>query len=417
MKARMGIPQPLQPSHGCVDTPGFRAAGVHCDVRGKADGRLDLAVVVADRPCTVAGVFTRNRMAAAPVRLGRALIAAGRPARAIVANSGNANACTGPAGLDRARRMQALAAEHLGCAPEAVFVCSTGRIGQRLPMDRIAAGIAAAAAAADSAPASGERAADAILTSDTRRKVCSFRAETPAGVVHLSGMAKGAGMIQPDMATMLAFLCTDAVVEPPHLQALLAECVASSFNAITVDGDQSTNDTVLLLANGASGVALAPGRPGWEAFAAAVRAACGDLAHKIVGDGEKITKVVEVCIEGAATAADAQAAARAIANSLLVKASWYGNDPNWGRLMDAIGYSGAAVSEESVRLWYQDPLGGPPVPVFLKGEIFHDNKPLWKAIVARDRFTIIADLGMGRAACRVWSTDLTEAYVNFNKSE
>jgi glutamate N-acetyltransferase/amino-acid N-acetyltransferase len=193
--------------------------------------------------------------------------------------------------------------------------------------------------------------------------------------------------------------------------------VEGTFNAITVDGDASTNDTVLLMANGASGVDLKPGGPDWDAFREGVGAVCLDLAKKIVGDGEKITKVVEVRIEGAATGAEAELAARAVGNSLLVKASWYGNDPNWGRLMDALGYSGAALSEDSLRLWYFAEDAAAAVPVYDKGEIFHANKAAWSAIVARPRFGIIADLGCGGAGRRIWSTDLTEGYVNFNKSE
>jgi glutamate N-acetyltransferase / amino-acid N-acetyltransferase len=404
-------------SHGLVDVPGFKAAGVHCDVRGKADQRLDLALVFAESPCSLAAVFTRNRLAAAPVRLGREQLAGGGPVRGFVANSGNANACTGPAGMADARAMRAAAASRLGCQPEEILVCSTGRIGQRLPLQRIEAGVAAAAASLDDSPTAGLRAADAILTSDTRRKVCSVTVETSGGPVRVSGMAKGAGMIEPDMATMLAFIATDAAVQGADLQSLLAGGVKGTFNAITVDGDASTNDTVLLMANGASGVALAPGGADWDAFREGVGAVCLDLAKKIIGDGEKITKVVEVRIQGATTEAEAELAARAVGNSLLVKASWYGNDPNWGRLMDALGYSGAALSEDSLRLWYfaEDPAAA--VPVYHKGEIFHANKVAWSAIVARPRFGIIADLGCGGARRRIWSTDLTEGYVNFNKSE
>jgi glutamate N-acetyltransferase/amino-acid N-acetyltransferase len=407
----------IETSSGCLDTPGFKAAGVHCDIRDKADGRLDLAMVVSGTPCVVAGVFTRNRVAAAPVRLGRNLLSGNRLYRGFVANSGNANACTGDFGMADALAMQTATAAELGCQPEEIFVCSTGRIGKRLPMNRIKAGIIEAASLLNDAPVSGLNAADAILTSDTRRKVCSVKLKTAQGVVHISGMAKGAGMIEPNMATMLAFICTDAVVDPDALQTLLAESVTTTFNAVTVDGDESTNDTALLLANGASGVRLEPGGADWAAFKAAVEAVCGDLARKIVGDGEKITKVVEVCIEGAASDPDANMAARAIANSLLVKSSWYGNDPNWGRLMDALGYSGADLSEDSVQVSYADATGGEPVPAFSKGTIHEDKIGEWKGIVAAAEFRIHIHLGRGSSSCRIWSTDLTEGYVNFNKSE
>ena len=404
-------------SHGCVDTPGFRVSGIHCDVRDKKDNRLDLALIVSDKACTAAGVFTRNRVAAAPVRLNRKVLSKGGPFTAIVANSGNANACTGPEGMTDAADMQVEVAARLGCLPDAVFVCSTGRIGKRLPMTRIKTGIGEAAARLDSTGEAGWQAADAILTSDTRRKVCSVEFSTPAGVVHISGMAKGAGMIEPNMATMLAFLCTDAEIEGEDLQGALAEATGTSFNAVTVDGDESTNDTVLLLANGASEVRLHPGMEEWSSFQAALLAVCEDLARKIVGDGEKITKVVEITVQGAASTEDANLAARAVANSLLVKSSWYGNDPNWGRVMDALGYSGAELSEDSTCLWYADYSDGEPVAAFLNGRTFPENLEAWRGIVAGSKFRIIADLGHGEASCRVWSTDLTEGYVNFNKSE
>ena len=327
----------LAESSGLVDVPGFSAAGVHCDVRNKSDGRLDLALVLSEQPCTVAGVFTRNRLAAAPVQLGRKQLASGTMVRGFAANSGNANACTGEEGLEDALAMRKLAAEAAGCTPEELFVCSTGRIGERLPMDRLAAGLTEAGKAIANDSSSGLRAADAILTSDTCRKVVSVEFETAKGPVRVAGMAKGAGMIEPNMATMLAFICTDAKISSADLRAALSGAVDVSFNAVTVDGDESTNDTALLFANGVSGIELAPGSSDWNVFTSALGHVCHVLAMKIVGDGEKITKVVELCIDGAATDDDANLAARAIANSLLVKSSWYGNDPNWGRLMDAIG--------------------------------------------------------------------------------
>lgn len=404
-------------SSGCVDVTGFRAAGVHCDVRNKSDGRLDLALIHSDRPCSVAGVFTRNRMAAAPVRLCRKILSGGQTVRAIVVNSGNANACTGSQGEKDALQMKETAATSLGLDAGGILVCSTGRIGEFLPMDRIQEGIEAAAGSLSSDQQSGFDAADAILTSDTRRKVATRKVETSTGTLFVSGMAKGAGMIEPNMATMLAFLCTDAGVSQTDLQTLLKAAADKSFNAITVDGDESTNDTVLFLANGASGISLDTGTGDWKAFEEAVQAVCDELARKIVSDGEKITKVVEVCIESAATDEDARLAARAIANSLLVKSSWYGEDPNWGRLADALGYSGAELSEESLRLWYAVDKHAVRVPVFAGGQTFHENRDQWKKIVSCKTFQVIADLGQGTVDCRVWSTDLTEGYVNFNKSE
>ncbi|HKJ90400.1 MAG TPA: bifunctional glutamate N-acetyltransferase/amino-acid acetyltransferase ArgJ [Oceanipulchritudo sp.] len=407
----------LEPSNGLVDVPGFAVAAVHCDVRGKGDGRLDLALVRSEADCTAAGVFTCNALAAAPVRLGREQLKGEGSFRGIVINSGNANACTGREGLEDARLMRCEAARRMGCEEQAVFVCSTGRIGERLPMDRIRGGLFDAESRLSSEPAAGKAAADAILTSDTQRKVRSYVVETPAGEVRLSGMAKGAGMIQPDMATMLAFICTDAQIEQGDLHSLLLGAARDSFNSITVDGDESTNDTVLLLANGTSGISLDLASFAGEAFKEALFALCLDLALMIVGDGEKITKVVEISIRGASSADDADRAARAIGNSLLVKASWYGNDPNWGRVMDALGYSGARVEERSVSLFYARCVTSPEIPVFLRGKVASGNRSRWKEIVSEPRFCINVDLGKGTASRRLWSTDLTEGYVAFNKSE
>mgnify|MGYP005841973667 CR=1 FL=1 len=407
----------LEFSDGLVDVPGFKVAAANCDIRGKGDGRLDLALVRSEFDCTAAGVFTRNAMAAAPVRLGREQLKKGGCFRGIVINSGNANACTGQEGFGDARLMRREAARWMGCEEEAVFVCSTGRIGERLPMEQIGKGIVEAQSRLSGDSVAGEQAADAILTSDTRRKVRSCVVETPAGVVHLSGMAKGAGMIEPDMATMLAFICTDAQIEPDYLQSLLSGATRESFNSITVDGDESTNDTVLFLANGGSGISLEPTSAAGEAFKAALGALCLDLAWMIVGDGEKITKVVEVVIRGALNEADADKGARAIGNSLLVKSSWYGNDPNWGRVMDALGYSGAKIDEEKVSLFYARAATSPEVLVYAGGKVASGNRTKWKEIVSEPRFCINIDLGKGVATRRIWSTDLTEGYVNFNKSE
>lgn len=399
-----------------AEVPGYRTAGVSCDIRGRGDGRLDLAVVEAEAGSAWAGVFTRNRLAAAPVERGRRQLAAGGKIRAVVINSGNANACTGEAGERDAEAMATMTAEAMGCAAEEVVVCSTGRIGEPLPMGRIGEGIVAAVRALGKGREPGWRAAQAILTSDTREKLAAERVTVGGREIRIAGMAKGAGMIEPNMATMLAYVVTDAAIGGEDLQMLLQESVRGSFNAITVDGDESTNDTVLLLANGASGVKLAPGGEGWAEFAAAVGRVCGRLARQIVGDGEKISKVVEVQIGGAATEAEAEQAARAIGNSLLVKASWYGNDPNWGRVLDALGYSGAAVEQGSVRMRYAE-AGGEAVEVFSRGRVATENRERWREVVAQPEFRIELDLGQGAAEYRLWSTDLTEGYVDFNKSE
>ena len=401
-------------SAGITDVSGFEAAGVACDLRLKNDlKRLDLALLFSLRPCTAAGTFTKNAVKAAPVLLCQKHLAHGGPFHGIVANSGNANACTGPDGLLDAQSTAQRAGASLNLKPTAFFVCSTGRIGQPMPMDRVVKGLERAVSEKGRTPAHGKKAADAILTSDTRPKTVtvSFTYDGKKHVV--SGIAKGAGMIQPNMATMLAFLATDFSVPRSFLQKTLSEAVAGTFNCITVDGDMSTNDTVLMLANGHSGVSVGDKSPRElrVLFAEAVWKACDVLADKIVSDGEKITKVIEVRVNGAASAEDAEKVARAIGNSLLVKSSWYGEDPNWGRLADAAGYAGAKLNEAKLDILYND------VPAMTAGRPHAELKPKWKEIVKARRFTVSLNLHLGKAAFRLLATDLTEGYVNYNKSE
>jgi glutamate N-acetyltransferase/amino-acid N-acetyltransferase len=399
---------------GITDVPGFEAAGVACDIRQKNNlKRLDLALVYSLRPCTAAGTFTKNAVKAAPVLLCVQHLAEGGPFHGLVANSGNANACTGAEGLRDAQLTAQRAAASLNQKPAAFFVCSTGRIGQPMPMDRVIKGLERAVSEKGRTAAHGQKAADAILTSDTRAKTVTV-SFTYDGKKHtVAGFAKGAGMIQPNMATMLAFLATDFSVPRSFLQKTLSEAVAGTFNCITVDGDMSTNDTVLMLANGHSGVSVGDKSPRElrVLFAEAVWKACEVLADKIVSDGEKITKVIEVKVSGAASAEDAEKVARAIGNSLLVKSSWYGEDPNWGRLADAAGYSGAKLVEAKLDILYDD------TPAMTAGKPQPELKPKWKEIVRNRRFTVQLNLHLGKASYRLLATDLTEGYVNYNKSE
>jgi glutamate N-acetyltransferase/amino-acid N-acetyltransferase len=401
-------------SAGLTDVPGFEAAGVACDIRNKNDlKRLDLALIYSLRPCTAAGTFTTNQVKAAPVLLCQKHLAEGGPFHGLVANSGNANACTGADGLHDAERTALRAGASLNLPAPGFFVCSTGRIGQPLPMDRLLKGLERAVSEKGRTPAHGKKAAEAILTSDTRPKTVTV-SFTYDGKKHtIAGMAKGAGMIQPNMATMLAFLATDFSVPRSFLQKTLSEAVAGTFNCITVDGDMSTNDTVLMLANGHSGVSVGDKSPRAlrSIFAEAVWKACDVLAEKIVSDGEKISKVVEVRVVGAASAEEAQKCARAIGNSLLVKSSWCGEDPNWGRLADAAGYSGAKLVEAKLDIRYND------VPALTAGKPHPELKPKWKEVVKARRFTVTLDLHLGKGAFRLLATDLTEGYVAFNKSE
>jgi glutamate N-acetyltransferase/amino-acid N-acetyltransferase len=397
---------------GITEVPGFMAAGHSCDIRCKGNDRLDTALVYSKLPCTAAGTFTTNDVKAAPVRLDMARIAAGGPIHAIVANSGNANAYTSEQGRRDAAEMAALAAAALGVPEDSVLVGSTGRIGREMPMDRLRKGIPEAAKKIGSDKSCGEAASWAILTSDTHPKTATASFECKGVRIVVSGMAKGAGMIQPNMATMLAFMATNVVMPAARLQQILRKSVFASFNCITVDGDQSTNDTVILLANGASGMdEAALGQCGMALFERAVMDVCKALAAMMVGDGEKITKVVSVNIRGAKTEADAEKVARAIGNSLLVKSSWYGDDPNWGRLLDAAGYARVGLVEDTLDLSYGD------IPVVKAGRPVYDNLEAWKKAVSEKHFSVVLDLHLGEASFTLLASDLTEGYVNYNKSE
>lgn len=401
-------------SPGITDVPGFEAAAAACDIRMKNDPkRLDLSLLFSARPCTAAGTFTINAVKAAPVVLCQKHLAEGGPFHGILANSGNANACTGPEGLRDAQISVQRVAAGFSLKPSAFFVCSTGRIGQPLPMDHVLKGIERIISDRGRTAAHGQRAAEAILTSDTRPKTVTVTFTYDGKKHTVAGMAKGAGMIQPNMATMLAFLATDFSVPRSFLQKTLGDAVKGTFNCITVDGDMSTNDTVLMLANGHSGVSVGDKSPRAlrDLFSEAVWKACEVLADKIVSDGEKITKVVEVRVEGAASADDAGKVARAIGNSLLVKSSWFGEDPNWGRLADAAGYSGAKLVEAKMDILYGD------VPALTAGRPHPELKARWREVVKNRRFSITLRLHVGKASFRLLATDLTEGYVNYNKSE
>ncbi|MGE5198438.1 MAG: bifunctional glutamate N-acetyltransferase/amino-acid acetyltransferase ArgJ, partial [Rhodospirillaceae bacterium] len=332
----------VEPVDGGVTAPaGFRAAGVACGI--KKSGALDLALVVADGPATAAAVFTTNKAQAAPVLVSREHLArSGGRARAIVVNSGCANACTGPEGMAVARSSADFVASIAGCPADQVLVASTGVIGVQLDLDRLRKG-AVEAAGALSRDAHGD-AARAIMTTDKAPKSAALSVTGPAGTFRIGGMAKGAGMIEPHMATMLGFITTDAAVSAPVLQRALREAVDVTFNAITIDGDTSTNDTVFLMASGASGVEI--GEAAYPAFVAALREVCGALARAIVRGGEGATKLVAISASGAASAADAKRAAQTVANSLLVKTAIHGGDPNWGRLLAAAGRAGVAFDVE-----------------------------------------------------------------------
>ena len=392
---------------------GFFCSGVHCDVKGKRNGKLDLGIIYSKKPCSVAGVFTTNDVRAAPVRYCESLIKDEKTlCHAIVANSGNANACTGRQGELDTKKMAAEVARHFNIHSKEVLVCSTGRIGEPLPMSRITAGIRDATDDIIQEYDGAKAFQEAILTSDTCTKSCSAKISASVGEITVGGVVKGAGMIEPNMATMLAFLTTDLGASNAELQAILAEAVNKSFNRITIDGDMSTNDTVLLMANGNSGIQFSKeSKKFQQSFADAVEAVCAALAKKCVSDGEKVTKFVRMKVTGARTTEDAEKVARCVANSLLVKSSWYGSDPNWGRIIDAAGYAKVGMDFDQVDLHYND------IPALINGEPQVGNKSQWKEIVSGKEFSITLHLNMGKASGEIWSNDLSEEYVNFNKSE
>lgn len=389
---------------GVTAARGFSAAGAAGGI--KASGP-DMALLVSAVPAAIAGTFTQNRIQAAPVKLCKERLA-GRQARAVVINSGNANACTGEPGMVDAIQMAALTATRLEADPAQVFVCSTGTIGKSLPMDRITVGIEKAVAAL--AETGGDAAAKAIMTTDTVDKQVAVTCEIDGKIVTVGGMAKGAGMIEPNMATMLGFITTDAVVPADALQACLSAAVASSFNRITVDGDQSTNDTVLMLANGLAGTGqVMPSHPEWSVFCEAVAHVCRTLALKIVKDGEGATRFVTITVKGAVTRDDALRAARAVANSLLVKTSWTGGDPNWGRVIAAVGYSGAEINEGTLDIRYND------VCAVSGGKAAADTSLVdLEAVLKEKAFEIVIDLNLGDGSDTVYTCDCSEEYVQIN---
>jgi glutamate N-acetyltransferase / amino-acid N-acetyltransferase len=383
---------------------GYRYAGVHSGLRPDPD-RLDLALVVSDAPASAAGAFTQNRVCAAPVHVCRERLPTAK-ARGVVICSGNANACTGQRGLDDARGMTAVAAESLGCRPEQVLVCSTGVIGRHLPMPVLEPGIRAAAGHLEDTPAALERAARAILTTDTRIKVATRSLTLASGEVRLTGFAKGAAMIGPNMATMLAFVLTDAAVAPEDLARLAPAAAARTFNCVTVEGHTSTNDTLLFFANG-RGPRLADSELG--RFNEAATAVCADLARAMAADAEGATHLVTLEVTGLRTEDEARRVAKAVAESALVKTALFGADPNWGRIVSAAGYAGVPFEEKDLSLWVGEALlyrTGTPQPfdaaavsAYLKGN---------RELRLRLAFTL------GGASCTFWTCDLTYDYVRLN---
>jgi glutamate N-acetyltransferase/amino-acid N-acetyltransferase len=462
---------------GSICAPlGFKAGAVFCDIKkigtgkGSEKGRKrDLALIVSDVPAAVAGMFTRNQVCAAPVKLS-AQRAAKNFARGIVVNSGNANACTGNQGMKDAARMTGVAAKavaafsswhrHLAdeghglearatstvgdprykIASEDVLVCSTGRIGVPMPMKNVERGIRKCALLLARSTRSARDVAEAIMTSDTRRKEIAVEFKLGGSTIRIGGICKGAGMIQPGMsrnvsrpaaglhATMLAFITTDAAIQPDILKRALETAVVQSFNRITVDGDMSTNDSVIALANGLAGnpkfvIRLRPGSPtGWKRhssfviFQSALTHVCLELAKMIVRDGEGVTRFVTLHVRGARSSRDAEVAARAIANSSLVKTSWCGGDPNWGRVLCALGYSSAKINESMVDIGYSRP-GDRAILGFRRGKPTNVSFHKLAKVTSAPEFDVHVDLHLGRSEFVMYASDLTENYVAFNKGD
>ena len=436
---------------GSICAPlGFKAAAVFCDIKRLGTGKgsekgqkRDLALIVSDVPAAVAGMFTTNQVCAAPVKVS-AKNAAGKWARAIVVNSGNANACTGERGRKDAEEMTRATAEAVAAvydrrnvkrktdsavidrryrkiSEREVLVCSTGRIGVPMPMANVKRGIADAAKRLTRSHAAARAAAEAIMTSDTRRKEIAVEFQLGGLAVRIGGICKGAGMIQPEMAphaTMLGFITTDAAVESGYLKTALDYAVAQSFNRITVDGDMSTNDTVLILANGlAENRRLDSVSPYRKIFQRALNFVTLELAKMIVRDGEGVTRFVTLHVHGGRTPDDAEAVARAVANSTLVKTSWFGGDPNWGRILCAAGYSKAKLDETKIDVGYSRPGKTKITFAVRRGQPTRVGLKTLGAIVAQPEFDLHIFLNAGRHDCVLYTSDLTEEYVEFNKGD
>jgi glutamate N-acetyltransferase / amino-acid N-acetyltransferase len=410
---------------GLLKVPGFRAMGVHAGIK---KNKPDVALIVSDRPASAAAVFTKNAMRAAPVDLSKDHLSKG-DIRAIIVNSGNANAATGAQGMEDARQMANLTAAGLGLDPHQVLVSSTGIIGVPLPMQKIQQGIEDCAKRLDEGD--GSEVATAILTTDSGPKMAHRTVSAGGRTFTVAGMAKGSGMIHPNMATMLAFLTTDAPVANGDLQALLGDVVDNTFNMITVDGDESTNDMVAMLANGAEdGAPLAPATPEWDAFREGITGVCRDLARMIAADGEGASRLLEVQVSGAASAEDARRAARAVVRSNLVKSALHGGDPNWGRIAAAVGSTRIPLQHDQVRISIHPTLApdqeadiemdaqynASGVVLFEAGTPVPDVQEEAHQVMAGDAVRIQVVVGSGPHEAEAWGCDLTEEYVRFNSA-
>jgi glutamate N-acetyltransferase / amino-acid N-acetyltransferase len=402
-------------SGGVCAPKGFKAGGIWCGIKAGSQKR-DLALIYSEQNCTAAAMFTANRVKAASVLVSQEHIAGGK-LHAIIANSGNANACTGEAGLAAARRMAELAADEFALSPAQVAVASTGVIGVPLSIAAVENSIGALANSLQS-DASGHAAAlEAIMTTDTRMKGFSVEIEIGGVPVRLGGMTKGSGMIHPNMATMLCFITTDAAIDRELLDASLRSAVRRSFNRVTVDGDTSTNDTVIIMANGASGAPrITKGSPAYETFTRALEDSCVKLARAMARDGEGATKLISVTVNGAEDETGAEILAKSVAASSLVKAACFGADANWGRILCALGYAGVEFDPGRVNVRFKNVMGDTAgeIAVCANGGSIPFSEEQAKKILSGEEIEILVDVGAGNGSATVWGCDLTYDYVKIN---
>ena len=396
---------------GITVVPGFEAAAAAAQI--KYEGRTDMALIYSSVPCVAAGTFTTNVVKAAPVKWDQKIVKQGGAVQAIIVNSGIANACTGEEGMQYCEETAQTAAEVFGIQKEQVLVSSTGVIGKQLPMEKIQAGIHMLAQAKGNDKLCGAEAAEAILTTDTHKKEAAVQLEIGGKTVTIGAMAKGSGMIHPNMCTMLSFLVTDAVIEKEVLQKVLSEDVEETYNMISVDGDTSTNDTLLFLANGlAQNPQRGPGTEEYEAFAAAVHTVNEQLAKAIAGDGEGATALLEVEVVGAADKEQAKKISKSVVCSNLTKTAVAGHDANWGRILCAMGYAGVSFVPEQVDLFLESAAG--TIQILSDGMALPYSEEKATEILSEEKVKILADLKLGDGKATAWGCDLTHGYIDIN---
>lgn len=396
---------------GVTAAKGFKAASTAAEIKYK--GRTDMAMVFSEVPCVAAGTFTTNVVKAAPVRWDQDIVYNHPGARAVICNSGIANACTGEEGFSYCRETAKAASESLGIPEDSVLVASTGVIGMQLPIDRIANGVKAMAPKLEGSREAGLEAAKAIMTTDTEKKEAAVEIEIGGKTVTVGGMCKGSGMIHPNMCTMLGFITSDVDISKELLQEALSEDIKDTYNMVSVDGDTSTNDTVLLLANGQAGnPKITEKNADYEEFKKALNYVNTTLAKKIAGDGEGATALFEVKVIGAATKAEAVTLSKSVVTSSLTKAAIYGHDANWGRILCALGYSGVQFDPEKVDLYFESKAG--KIKIIENGVSTGYSEEKATKILSEEAVTAIADMKMGDASATAWGCDLTYDYIKIN---